>query len=420
MDFKGKSVVNNNIFYAQSGGPTAVINATACGVIQTARQKNEIGTVFAGKNGIIGALKNELIDTAQYSDTAIEQLKYTPASAFGTCRYKLKSLEEDRATYEQLIQIFKNYQIGYVFYNGGNDSQDTSHKLSKLSKEMGYPLSCLGLPKTVDNDLFGTDCCPGFGSVAKYIAISTLETALDVKSMSASSTKVFILEVMGRHAGWIAASAGLAGNNLESAPHIILLPEVPFEQKSFLIKVKQCVKDYGYCSIVASEGTRFANGKFLSEGTSSDAFGHVQLGGVAPILGALINKELSIKNHWAVADYLQRSARHLASQVDLDQAYTLGQQAVLRALNGASDVMLTIDRIQQSPYQWQIGEIALSEVANKEKKLPTDFIRADGFGISEKCRDYLLPLIQGEAYPTYHNGLPEYVKLNLETMKSAV
>ena len=411
---------DKNIFYAQSGGPTAVINATACGVIQTARQHNNIGTVYAGKNGIIGALNNELIDTSRYSDTEIDKLKYTPASAFGTCRYKLKSLDEDRATYEQLIETFKAYNIGYVFYNGGNDSQDTSHKLSLLSQEMGYPLQCIGLPKTVDNDLYGTDCCPGFGSVAKYVAISTLETALDVKSMAASSTKVFILEVMGRHAGWIAASAALAGQGEDDAPHIILLPEVAFDRDKFLAKVKHCVETHGYCSIVASEGARFADGKFLSEGSSKDAFGHAQLGGVAPILADMVKQELGYKNHWAVADYLQRAARHIASQVDLDQAYALGREAVERVLKGESDVMLTIDRVSQAPYQWQVGAIALSEVANKEKTVPAEFIRADGFGITEACREYLLPLIQGEAYSQYQNGLPDYAQLDLSVNHESV
>lgn len=398
-----------NAIYAQSGGVTAVINASACGVIQTARlYPQKIGTVYAAQNGIIGALNEQLIDTSLESDADIAKLLHTPAGAFGSCRYKLKT---DGAEYERLIAVFKAHNIGYFFYNGGGDSQDTAHKISQLGDAMGYPITCIGIPKTVDNDLPFTDTCPGFGSVAKYIAISTLEAGFDVASMAASSTKVFILEVMGRHAGWIAAASGLAGQSTEQPPHIILFPEIPFEQPRFLNKVDGCVKKHGFCVIVSSEGIRNPEGNFLSEAGLKDAFGHAQLGGVAPILAQRIKEELGYKYHWAVADYLQRAARHIASQVDVDQAYALGKAAVELALSGHNAIMPIIKREQDSPYRWSIAHVPLAAVANQEKLMPREFISPDGMGITQACRRYLLPLIQGEAYPPYGEGLPDYVSL---------
>lgn len=404
--------MKKNIFYAQSGGATAVINATACGVIQTAsKYSSEINKVLAGRNGIIGALKEELIDTSLEPSESIAALFHTPSSAFGSCRYKLTDIKKDRRQYERLIKVFKAHNIGYVFYNGGGDSQDTTYKILQMSQIMDYPLICIGLPKTIDNDLAFTDNCPGFGSVAKYVAVSTQEAALDVRSMAATSTQVFILEVMGRHAGWIAAAAALGQQYPTDPPHIILFPEIPLHIKKFLKKVKEVVHNYGYCVIVASEGIRNPNGKFITELGSQDAFGHEQLGGVAPILARLIKKHLGFKYHWAVADYLQRAARHIASQTDLDQAYALGQTAVEYALAGRSDIMLTIEREDSNDYQWRVGTAPLSQVANVEHKLPINFIANDGFGITELCRRYLEPLIQGENYPPYKNGVPIYVKL---------
>lgn len=409
--------LTKNAFYAQSGGVTAVINATAAGVIETARQhKQQIGTVFAGKNGIMGALQEELIDTNQYSDAQIAALKHTPGGAFGSCRYKLKSIEQNQREYQRLIEVFKAHDIGYFFYNGGNDSMDTAHKISQLSEKMGYPLQCIGIPKTVDNDLPVTDNCPGFGSVAKYIATSIREASFDVASMAASSTKVFILEVMGRHAGWIAAAAGAACEQEGDAPHIILLPETPFDEAAFLAKVQHTVDTLGFCALVVSEGVRNADGQFLAEAGGKDAFGHSQLGGVAPVIANLIKQKLGLKNHWAVADYLQRSARHIASQTDLEHAYAVGQAAVQFALAGDNAVMPAIIRTQQSPYQWHIEKAALSAVANVEKTLPADYIAADGMHVTQACRDYLLPLIAGEAYPPYKNGLPDYQQLSLNTI----
>lgn len=402
-----------NAFYAQSGGVTAVINASACGVIETARRHaDKIGKVYAGRNGIIGALTEELIDTSQESDRAIAALRYTPSGAFGSCRYKLKGLEESKAQYERLIEVFKAHDIGYFFYNGGGDSQDTAHKVSQLGETMGYPIICIGIPKTVDNDLPITDVCPGFGSVAKYIAVSTREASFDVASMCATSTKVFVLEAMGRHAGWIAAAGALAADESHDLPILILFPEVAFDREKFLAAVKEKVEAYGYCSIVVSEGVKGPDGKFLSETGAKDAFGHAQLGGVAPVIAALVKEALGYKYHWAVADYLQRAARHIASKTDVEQAYAVGKAAVESALAGKNAVMPTIVRQSDSPYRWQIGSAPLAEVANVEKKMPLEFISEDGFGITEACRRYLKPLIEGEDYPPYKSGLPDYAVLN--------
>ena len=396
--------------YAQSGGVTAVINASACGVIQTARRHpDKIGTVFAAKSGIIGALRDELIDTSLESDANIAKLIHTPAGAFGSCRHKLNS---DGDELQQLMRVFKKHNIGYFFYNGGGDSQDTANKVAIASQAAGYPITCIGIPKTVDNDLPFTDTCPGFGSVAKYIAISTLEAGFDVASMAETSTKIFILEVMGRHAGWIAASSGLAGKQANQPPHLILFPEIPFNLTLFIQQVDHCVKTYGYCVIVVSEGIKNEQGQFLSDAGLRDAFGHAQLGGVAPIIASLIKQNLNLKYHWAVADYLQRSARHIASAVDVEQAYALGKAAVELALQGHNAIMPIIVRTSDSPYHWSIDHVPLARVANQEKKMPRDFISEDGFSITPACRRYLEPLIQGEAYPPYHQGLPDYVHLN--------
>ncbi len=407
-----------NAFYAQSGGVTAVINASACGVIETARKhKDKVGKVYAGRDGIIGALTEELIDTSKESARAIAALRHTPGGAFGSCRYKLKGLDENRAEYERLITVFKAHNIGYFFYNGGGDSQDTTLKVSQISKKLGYPITCIGIPKTVDNDLPFTDNCPGFGSVAKYVAVSIREAGFDVASMCKSSTKVFVMEVMGRHAGWIAAAGGLAAENKKDAPHIILFPEVRFNQTKFLSKVKECVKKYGYCAIVVSEGVRHSKGQFLAESGTKDAFGHAQLGGAAPVVAELIKSKLGYKYHWAVADYLQRAARHIASKSDVDQAYAVGKAAVEFALAGKNAVMTTIVRTSNTPYRWEVGEARLSRVANVEKMMPASFITKDGFGITPRCRTYLAPLIKGEDYPPYKNGLPQYIQLKKIAVK---
>jgi ATP-dependent phosphofructokinase / diphosphate-dependent phosphofructokinase len=407
-----KSSTIRNAFYAQSGGVTAVINASACGVIETAmKYPRRIGKLYAGRHGIIGALTEDLIDTSKESRQTIRALKHTPSGAFGSARFKLKSLEQNRAEYERLIEVFRAHDVGYFFYNGGNDSMDTALKVSQLSQSLGYPIICIGVPKTVDNDLPHTDCCPGFGSVAKYIAVSTREAGMDVASMARTSTKVFVLEVMGRHAGWIAAAGGLAGRKAGEPPHIILFPEIPFDQAAFLAKVKFSVDNYGYCVVVVSEGAAYADGRFLAEAGTKDAFGHSQLGGVGPVVANLVREAHGYKYHWAVADYLQRAARHIASKVDVEQAYACGKAAVELAVTGRNAVMPTIVRKSSKPYKWVIGHVPLTEVANREKKMPRDYITADGFGITAACRRYLEPLVAGEAYPPYKDGLPDYVRI---------
>ena len=401
-----------NAFYAQSGGVTSVINATACGVIETARSHaDRIANVYAGRNGIIGALTEDLIDTAKESDNAIAALRHTPSGAFGSCRYKLKGLDENKAEYERLIEVFKAHDIGYFFYNGGGDSADTCHKISQLSEKMGFPIQAIHIPKTVDNDLPITDNCPGFGSVAKYIAISTREASYDVLSMAKTSTKVFVIEVMGRHAGWIAAAGGLAADEDNDIPIVILFPEVDFNQERFLARVKENVESYGYCTVVVSEGAKWSDGKFLAEQNTRDSFGHAQLGGAAPVVANMIKDAHGYKYHWAVADYLQRSARHIASKTDVEQAYALGKAAVEMALAGDNAIMPTVVRLSDDPYAWEIGKADLADVANVEKVMPAEYISEDGFGITEVCRRYLTPLIEGEDYPPYENGMPMYVRL---------
>jgi 6-phosphofructokinase 1 len=401
-----------NAFYAQSGGVTAVINASAAGVIETARRhKDRIGNVLAGRHGIVGALTEDLIDTSRESAAAIRALRHTPAGAFGSARFKLRKIEDSPAQYERLIEVFKAHDIGYFFYNGGGDSADTCLKVSELASRTGYPIQAIHVPKTVDNDLPITDCCPGFGSVAKYVAVSIREAGFDVASMAKTSTKVFVMEVMGRHAGWIAAAGGIAAEKAGDAPHIILFPEIRFDEARFIARVEECVKQYGYCTVVVSEGLKSPDGRFLAEAGTRDAFGHAQLGGVGPVVAQLVKDRLGYKYHWAVADYLQRAARHIASKVDVEQAYAVGKAAVELALKGANAVMPTIVRVADKPYRWKIGTAPLAKVANQEKMLPRDYITRDGFHITAKGRRYLEPLIRGEDHPPYRDGLPRYVEL---------
>jgi 6-phosphofructokinase 1 len=398
------------LLYAQSGGVTAVINASASAVITEARARKI--KVLAARNGILGALREDLIDTSKESAAAIRALAHTPGGAFGSCRYKLKSLEADSAKYERLLQVFKAHDVRYFLYNGGNDSADTANKVSKIGQTLGYEVNCIGVPKTIDNDLVVTDTCPGFGSVAKYTAIAVREASMDVVSMMDTSTKVFIIEVMGRHAGWIAAAAGLAGSAPGDAPHVILFPENVFNPETFLAKVKATVEKVGYCTVVVSEGVKDSDGTFLAESGARDAFGHAQLGGAAPVLAALVREKLGYKYHWALPDYLQRSARHIASKTDLEQAYAVGKKAVEYAAEGLNAVMPVIVRISDEPYKWKIEAAPLDKIANHEKKMPRNFISKDGFGITAAARRYLAPLIQGEAPPPYGpDGLPIYVTL---------
>ena len=408
---------NRNVLYAQSGGVTSVINATAAGVLEAGRKSKRIGKIFAAKNGILGALNEEIIDTSFESDKEISRLKHTPGGVFGSCRYKLQDPSSNQREYKRLLDVFVAHNIGYFFYNGGGDSQDTVNKIANFTKDMGFPIQCIGIPKTVDNDIPFTDNCPGFGSVAKYIAISTKEAGLDVASMAETSTKVFILEVMGRHAGWIAAAAGLAQEKEGDPPHLILFPEIAFNKKKMISKVRATVKKHGYCVLVVSEGVRNSKGKFLADADTKDAFGHKQLGGVAPQIALIINSSLGYKCHWAVSDYLQRSARHIASQTDLEQAYSVGKSAIDFVLKGENAVMPIIKRKKTKKYSWEIDKVALSKVANKEKKMPRSYITKDGFGITESCKKYLRPLIQGEAYPPYRNGMPVTANLKNKLLK---
>ncbi len=401
-----------NVFYAQSGGVTAVINATAAGVIETARRhRTRIGKVYAGRNGIIGALTEDLIDTSKESAASIRALVHTPGGAFGSCRYKLKGLDESRTQYERLIDVFRAHDIGHFLYNGGNDSADTCHKVSQVAAKLGYPLQAIHVPKTVDNDLAVTDNCPGFGSVAKYVATSMREAAFDVASMAKTSTKVFVLEVMGRHAGWITAAVGMADDAGTPIPLVLLFPEVPFDEQAFLAAVDAKTRAHGYCCIGVSEGLRNAQGKLMAEAGTKDAFGHAQLGGAGPLIASLVRDRLGYKYHWAVADYLQRAARHLASKTDVLQSYAVGRAAVEYALAGRNAVMPAITRVSDRPYRWRITEAPLSKVANVEKMLPRDFIASDGYGITDRARRYLGPLMKGEAPPPYRDGLPRYIRL---------
>jgi len=407
-----KTAKPRNAFYAQSGGVTAVINASAAGVIDTVQKhRRHIGKLYAGRHGIVGGLTEDLIDVSAESPATVRGLRYTPAGAFGSARFKLKGLDQNRAEYLRLIEVFKAHDIGYFFYNGGNDSMDTALKVSQIGEQLGYPITCVGIPKTVDNDLPITDCCPGFGSVAKYVAISTREAALDVASMARTSTKIFVLEVMGRHAGWIAAAGGLAGTRPDDAPQVILFPEIAFDEAAFIARVQGSVEKNGYCVIVVSEGLKTPDGKFIAEMGTTDAFGHAQLGGAGPAIAQLVKDRLGYKYHWALADYLQRSARHIASKTDVDQAYAVGKAAVEFAVRGMNGVMPAIIRKSSKPYRWKIEPVPLADVANVEKTVPRNFITADGFGITAACRRYLAPLIAGEDYPPYRNGLPDYVKI---------
>jgi 6-phosphofructokinase 1 len=406
-----------NAIYAQSGGVTSVINATAGGVIEAARKSKRINKLYAGKNGIRGLLREDIIDTSIEDIVELKKLQHTPGGIFGSCRHKLKDSSSNKKEYERLIEVFRAHDIGYFFYNGGGDSQDTTNKISQFTIDAGFPVQCIGIPKTVDNDLPYTDNCPGFGSVAKYVATSVREASLDVQSMSESSTKVFIMEVMGRHAGWIAASSGLAHDKNNSAPHIILLPEVPFYKAKFLKRVKETIKKHGFCVIVVSEGARFKNGEFIADAGTVDSFGHKQLGGVAPTIAEMIKDNLGYKYHWAVSDYLQRAARHISSKTDLDQAYAVGKAAVRFALSGENAVMPIIKRVSSNPYSWKIDKVKLSKVANVERKLPQNFITKDGFGVTEACKNYLRPLIQGEAYPPYKDGVIETASLKNKVVK---
>ena len=393
------------LLYAQSGGVTAVINATAGAVVEAARARRV--KVLAARNGILGVLREDLVDTSKESRAAIRALAHTPGGAFGSCRFKLGTLEKDAAKYRRVLDVLQAHDVRWFLYNGGNDSADTALKLSRMADASGYPLTCIGVPKTVDNDLIVTDTCPGFGSAT--------ETALDVAAMADTSTKVFVYEVMGRHAGWLAAAGGLAGAGPDDAPQVILFPEIAWDEAKFLARVQAVVKKVGWCVVVVSEGLRHADGRFVADaGGGTDAFGHSQLGGVGPLLAGIVKDRLGLKVHWTVPDYLQRSARHIASKTDLAQAQAVGAKAVEYALDGRNGTMPVIVRTSDRPYRWKVAPAPLADIANAEKKMPKSFIDRSGYGITAACRRYLQPLVRGEAPPPYRpDGLPDYVRLRL-------
>lgn len=400
-----------NAVYAQSGGVTSVINGSAYGVIKAAQESGIIENVYGGLYGINGVLEENLVDIAQENPKDIENLPFTPSGAFGSCRKKLPSLEKNRADFERIIEVFKAHDVRYFFYNGGNDSMDTAYKVSQLAHDMGYDVTCIGVPKTVDNDLPVTDNCPGFGSVAKYNAVSIREASFDVASMHHDSTKVFISETMGRHAGWIAASAAMAGLNEDEGPHIILLPEVAFREEAFLAEVERIRAKIGYCVVAVSEGLQNADGKFVADAGTVDMFGHTQLGGAGDFVANLVKNKLGIKVHNALPDYFQRSGRHIASKTDVEQAIAVGREAVNLAAQGLNGQMVTIVRDSDTPYSWSVGHTDIANIANKEKVLPPEYIREDGFHVTEAFRTYCSPLIEGELWPDYTGGIPVYSQL---------
>jgi 6-phosphofructokinase 1 len=406
-------MTRGKLLYAQAGGVTAVINASAAAVIEAARARaSEHGGVLAARNGVLGLLAEELVDTAALDVDDLALLRQTPGGYFGSCRFDLDDPQTNPRQFDRIFEVLAAHDVGAFLYNGGNGSMDAVLKLSQAARERGYPLVCVGVPKTVDNDLLETDCCPGFGSAAKYIATAMLEAGRDVEAMASRRGRVFVMEVMGRNAGWLAAASALAARNPDEAPHIVLLPELPFDEGRFLRKVKACVTRLGYCAITAAEGIRTADGRALME-QGRDALGHVQLGGVGQWLARLIHRHLAYKHHWAVPDYLQRAAGHLASATDLAQAEAVGRAAVDCALDGRDAVMPAIHRLGDAPYRWEVRPVGLEGIANLERQLPPGFIAEDGFGISAAGRRYFAPLIEGEPAVRYAAGLPLHLTRRL-------
>ena len=404
-------MLQGNAIYAQSGGVTSVINGSAYGVITEAMKADFIDKIYGGFQGINGILEENLIDLQEESPQTIEALRYTPGAALGSCRRKLPDLEKNRHEFERIVQVLEAHDIRYFFYNGGNDSMDTVCKVSRIAVKMGYELIGIGVPKTVDNDLPVTDNCPGFGSTAKYNAISILEGGIDVASMYRDSTKVFVMETMGRHAGWIAAATALARRERDDPPHLILLPERAFVEKRFLVKVEEVVSRNGFCVVAVSEGSKGEDGRFLSESGSTDQFGHVQLGGVTHVVQSLIKENLGLKTHGALLDYCQRSGRHLSSRVDLEQAIACGQHAVAIAKEQLNGQMVILVRENDDPYRWSVGHTDAVNIANQEKLLPDSYISSDGFDITEAFIKYCRPLIEGEDFPPFSAGIPQYGRL---------
>ena len=400
--------MSGNCIVAQSGGPTAVINSSACGVIQAALAADALGNVYAAHNGILGVLEERLFDLGKEAPAAIEGLRTTPASALGSCRYKVKT-EED---YQRIVDVFKKHDVRYFFYIGGNDSMDTADRVNRLAESQGYELHAMGVPKTIDNDLAFTDHCPGYGSVIKYLATMVMEAGRDTEALYTADT-VNVIEAMGRNAGWIAAGTYLAKRAEEDAPHIILLPEVTFDKATFVGKVRECLREYKRCVIVVSEGTKNADGSYIAEQKgefAKDAFGHTQLGGAGMFIKNLVESEVKVKARFAIPSTIQRTGIHFASQTDSDEAYATGRKAVQLALDGVTGKMVTLDRISNTPYRCETGLADLSAVANGEKLLPREWIGPDGFSLTEEFVAYAMPLIQGRVEPLMKNGLPVFTR----------
>lgn len=405
-----------NLLVGQSGGPTSVINASVAGVIQEAgRHPDAIEEIYGGLNGIFGMLNEDLIDLQEEKRQAIEGLKHTPAAALGTCRYKLdfkKKAEKAAKDMDRLFEVFKAHNIRYFFYAGGNDSQDTSHKIHEEAVKRGWDMRVIGVPKTIDNDLPHTDHCPGYGSVIKYNATTVMEVGLDVGSMATDDGSCCIIEVMGRSAGWIAAGTVLAKRKPSDAPHIILLPEIPFDEAAFLAKVQATVAEHRYCIVVVGEGLKNAQGEEIgADKTRLDSFGHPVLSGAADRLAEIVQGRVSLKTRTVKLGYTQRAAAHFASETDVQEAFACGEAAVRAAVSGQSGQMVKIVRLQQDPYKWTTDLQPLGDIANVEHFLPRDWISEDGFMPNEKFIQYAAPLVVGEPKLATEGGLPKYTVL---------
>ena len=398
--------------FGQSGGPTSVINASAAGVFQEALKQGCITKVYGAAHGIKGMLEEKLYDIGQEDEAQLELLKTTPSSALGSVRYKLKDAEEDDTDYRKILDLFWKFYIRYFFYNGGNDSMDTCNKISKYMLKAGYECRIMGVPKTIDNDLWGTDHCPGYGSAAKYIATSVMEVYHDARVYDKGT--ITVLEIMGRNAGWLTAASALAAYK-GTGPDLIYLPEVAFDLDKFIERVCDIYAKNNYAIVAVSEGIKDKEGKYISEYSSGakakDSFGHTQLGGVAANLGALTQQKTGAKVRAIEFSLLQRCAAHMASKTDVDEAYLAGQMAVKYAVEGKTDYMVAFERAKGDEYKCEIKLVKLDEVANAEKKVPLEWITNDGAGIGDAFIDYALPLIQGESKPPFENGIPVFAKL---------
>jgi 6-phosphofructokinase len=406
-------MTKTNAIVAQSGGPTCVINSSVCGVIQEAKKSKKIGKVLAAHNGILGVLKEELFDVYAEKPATIEALKRTPAAALGSCRYKLKAIDQNRGDFDRVLDVFKAHDIRYFFYAGGNDSMDTADKVNKLAAQRGYELVCIGIPKTIDNDLAYTDHCPGFGSAAKYVATCAMEAGRDNEALTFDACA--IIEVMGRDAGWIAAAAGLASREPQDAPHLIYMPEAAFTFEKLIRDVKEVYKEFGRAFIIVSEGLKDEKGEHIAAETAGfgkDAFGHATLGGAAEILKKVIEKEAGIKTYWNKLGSQQRCSMHFASLTDVNEAYMCGRAAVKAALNGINGKMITLIRENGAKYKCTTGLVELGDAAKGEKTVPKEYINQQGNHITQACRDYIAPLIKGEApIAIGKDNLPVYIRL---------